>query len=210
MMLRGTIAFSVLAIGFARPALACKCDHPRDVEEARARADVVFQGRALGRVAAIGSYGPDIPGWQCLFVVEKQWKGRPLPVQRVFSSYSSCGLAFARNVSYLVFASARDGLESERCDSLGSAAHQVVPNDPIVAALGPPTFEAQLPATVPSNDSIAVTWPEGPPVLSREDERWPRGHWHPLLLIVAAVLLTYPAIREAYKQDRGAARRRVR
>jgi hypothetical protein len=199
MLLRGAIAFAVLSAGFGGRARACKCDYPQDIEEARDRADLVFQGRPVDRVATAGMYGAEIPGWTYLFVVEKQWKGQPRAVQRVSSSYSSCGRSFERNVSYLIFASSRGDLETtERCDVPFSLARPVAPGDPAVAALGRPSYDAAARGLeLGRGGFVEARWPDGPPVVSAAPLH---RHWHPLLFLVAAVLLAYPAIRDAYAQ----------
>jgi hypothetical protein len=96
-------------------AQACKCDSPPDFAAAFARADLVFLGHPVARYPRWMG-GTDLLGWDYSFEVEEPLKGDAHERQLVASTYSSCGILFARGASYVVFASSGpNGLETSRC-----------------------------------------------------------------------------------------------
>jgi hypothetical protein len=178
-------------------ALACKCDEPKDVADALARADLVFVGHPVARFARWDRFH-QYTGWDYAFEIEKLWKGQ-LPTQPlVFSMYGGCGQIFARQVSYLVFASlTEDGFETGRCEYWDGGRHPVTAGDPAVRALGPPLFEAKTspPGATEAGAREDFGWRSKSPVLDPDlpdfDPRPPPASHvvRDALLIVAGIVL---------------------
>jgi hypothetical protein len=128
MEMRLTAIVAVLALGLSvTAAQACTCSALTSVEEAFARADVVFLGTA-GSPASINGTGPEISE-RTTFQILESWKGDVPSRIAVISSRNprlpGCGLSsFEAGHRYLVYASAdSDGRlrVQQRCSRTASA-----------------------------------------------------------------------------------------
>jgi hypothetical protein len=69
-------AFAAIFFTASSQAVACKCDKPRDVADALARADLVFVGHPVARFARWDRFH-QYTGWDYAFEIETLWKGQP-------------------------------------------------------------------------------------------------------------------------------------
>lgn len=133
----------LLGLGLlAAPATSCTCTHIPTLEEAVQQSDAIFTGVVL----EIEPGGEQYPG--NVFIVMRSgswWKGDVVETVRLLTGEGGavCGYPFQVGKEYLVYA----GLPSSQeylWTSLCSRTHGTSPNDPDIAALGPPIAVATL------------------------------------------------------------------
>lgn len=175
-----TLAFLATALA-ARPASACKWER-LSMAESIGQADLIFEGRPIARYRRAKS--PLFsPGWDYVFVVERQWKGDARARHLVFSGYDSCSRVYARDKSYLIFA-AHGATWKGMYPDAGKAG--------IVAALGPPTFVGEpplLPAVTLDDVPDDFGWRETPPPDHAHEAK------HAALALFGLALLLVPLLR---------------
>src|SRR5687767_3065913 len=94
-----------MALGFvwAAPAHACKC-RPLSVEEGKAEASAIFEGRVTKLADEAAGEGKPPPGKLVTLALVRTWKGlenEETITLRTSESSASCGYAFELNKSYL-------------------------------------------------------------------------------------------------------------
>lgn len=106
-LVRGSaLALLVLGSGWSSAALACKC-RPVEVAEAKADAQLIFEGRVSKIADEQPSEGGPPPGKQITLSIVRTWKGvenLETITLRTNESSASCGYTFALDTSYLVYA----------------------------------------------------------------------------------------------------------
>lgn len=102
-------AIALLIVGsgaWSSSALACKC-RPVEVAEAKADAQLIFEGRVSKITDEAASEGGPPPGKQITLSIVRTWKGgenEETITLRTNESSASCGYGFALDTSYLVYA----------------------------------------------------------------------------------------------------------
>lgn len=140
-MLAKLVRHSVLALtmlgaaSWTSSALACKC-RPLSVDEAKADAQVIIEGRVTKIATELASEGGPPPGKLITLSIVRTWKGlenEEIVTVRTNESSASCGYTFELASSYLIYAGGTlDALSVSSC----SRTRPMVEASEDLAALG--------------------------------------------------------------------------